>query len=78
MFALISYRTHQVVEDLEALFVAYDEDDSGELDEKEVRELVEQLGSNMTDAEAAQLFKVHFPRTTTWQKCAAVPRRARI
>ena len=33
----------QIVEDLEALFVAYDDDDSGELDVDEVKELVGQV-----------------------------------
>ena len=56
--ALIDKTDPKVVEDLEALFVAYDDDDSGELDEGEVRELVEQLGMTLTDQEARNLFKV--------------------
>eukprot|EP00290_Baffinella_frigidus_P026935 CAMPEP_0180221312 /NCGR_PEP_ID=MMETSP0987-20121128/19789_1 /TAXON_ID=697907 /ORGANISM="non described non described, Strain CCMP2293" /LENGTH=814 /DNA_ID=CAMNT_0022182683 /DNA_START=95 /DNA_END=2539 /DNA_ORIENTATION=- len=56
--ALLAKNDPKVVEDLEALFVAYDDDDSGELDAKEVRELVGQLGTSLTDAEADNLFKV--------------------
>ena len=42
---LIEQTDHKIVEDLESLFVAYDDDDSGELEMEEVRELVGQLGT---------------------------------
>jgi Ca2+-binding EF-hand superfamily protein len=55
---LIETTDPKIVEDLEALFVAYDDDDSGELDVDEVRELVGQLGTKLSDAEAKNLFRV--------------------
>eukprot|EP00960_Hanusia_phi_P074515 768260-Hanusia_phi.AAC.1 len=47
-----------VVDDLNALFLAYDTDESGELDCQEVKELVEQMGTKLTDEEAENLFRI--------------------
>jgi Ca2+-binding EF-hand superfamily protein len=48
----------KIVEDLEALFNAYDDDHSGELELDEVKELVAQLGTHLSDDEARNLFQV--------------------
>jgi hypothetical protein len=55
---LIEETDPKIVEDLEALFVQYDDDDSGELEMEEVRQLVAQLGTQLSDQEAANLFRV--------------------
>jgi len=55
---LIETTDPKIVEDLEALFIQYDEDASGELEVDEVKELVAQLGTHLTDEEAANLFRV--------------------
>jgi len=55
---LIETTDPKIVEDLESLFVAYDDDDSGELDQSEVKELVAQLGTKLSDSEAKNLFQV--------------------
>lgn len=55
---LISETDSKLVEDLESLFSAYDEDHSGELEVDEVKELVAQMGTHLTDEEAANLFRV--------------------
>uniref|UniRef100_A0A6T6WP78 EF-hand domain-containing protein n=1 Tax=Hemiselmis tepida TaxID=464990 RepID=A0A6T6WP78_9CRYP len=48
----------KVVEDLESLFNAFDDDHSGELDEQEVAQLVAQLGSKLSDEENRNLFRI--------------------
>mmetsp|Transcript_27502 Transcript_27502/g.53640 ORF Transcript_27502/g.53640 Transcript_27502/m.53640 type:complete len:159 (-) Transcript_27502:134-610(-) len=48
----------KVVEDLENLFNAFDDDHSGELDEDEVGELVAQLGSKLSPEENHNLFRI--------------------
>lgn len=48
----------QIVEDLESLFNAFDEDGSGELDEDEVSQLVAQLGTKLSPEENHNLFRI--------------------
>mmetsp|Transcript_6483 Transcript_6483/g.14933 ORF Transcript_6483/g.14933 Transcript_6483/m.14933 type:complete len:830 (+) Transcript_6483:53-2542(+) len=55
---LMSETDPKVVEDLENLFNAFDDDHSGELDESEVAELVAQLGTKLSDEENHNLFRI--------------------
>jgi len=48
----------QVIEDLEALFNAFDDDHSGELDEEEVGLLVSQMGTKLSQEENHNLFRI--------------------
>lgn len=47
-----------MIEDLEALFNAFDDDHSGELDEEEVGLLVSQMGTKLSQEENHNLFRI--------------------
>ena len=58
----------QIVEDLEALFVAYDDDDSGELDVDEVKELVGQVTSRVIFSIKSQIEWLDFQSSACTHK----------
>jgi len=55
---LVAATDPKVIEDLEALFNAFDDDHSGELDEEEVGLLVSQMGTKLSPEENHNLFRI--------------------